>query len=175
MIKIFTPTHTVDDDNQKFLEILSDYLNFDGKAITKEDVLAVTEGGVSKELAFSFLLALKFGIDPYGAERDFFNRYFVPSIKQLDIENYYNDAYNKYVKFEPKTVGNWQLTTRIYAPFEGFEFCEYGVNARRPSGVAPKVSPYFRCQVSLCIHGTRKSRSFSKYGLFFSITRSLAV
>ena len=120
MIKIFTPPHTVDDDNQKFLEILSDYLNFDGKAITKEDVLAVTESGVSKELAFSFLLALKFGIDPYGAERDFFNRYFVPSIKQLDIENYYNDAYNKYVKFEPKTVGNWQLTTRIYAPFEGF-------------------------------------------------------
>ena len=110
----------VEADNQRFLQILSDYLNFEPRLITSKDVESVTETGVSKQTAFAFLLALNFGVDPYGAEREFFNRYFVPSIKELDINDYYNDAYKKYIKFSTKTVNNWQLTTKSYAPFEAF-------------------------------------------------------
>ena len=53
----------VEADNQRFLQILSDYLNFEPRLITSKDVESVTETGVSKQTAFAFLLALIFFFD----------------------------------------------------------------------------------------------------------------
>lgn len=111
---------TIQNNNQKYLSLLSDYLNFFDKAITKQDIDFVKETGVSEEQAFCFLLASHFNLDPYGKDKSFFYDYFLPSVKMLDVDQYYNDLYFKLISFQGQTIGNSTLKYMTYAPYQGF-------------------------------------------------------
>ncbi len=99
---------------------MSYYLNDFDKIITKKDVDDVTAAGVTEETAFCYLLCAHLGLDAYGKDRDFFNDYFLKSVKMLDVDDYYNDEYFKKIKFQGQTLGDSKLDYLTYAPYQGF-------------------------------------------------------
>lgn len=107
-------------NNDRFLRLMSYYLNDFDKIITKKDVDDVTAAGVTEETAFCYLLCAHLGLDAYGKNRNFFNDYFLRSVKMLDVDDYYNDEYFKTVKFEGQTLGDSKLDYLTYAPYQGF-------------------------------------------------------
>lgn len=112
-------TEKIEADNGRFLEILSRYLNYFDTLVTEENIAAVTACGVSESEAFSMLVAEGMGVDTI-AEREFFNSYFIPSIKKLDERKYYNDPYYKTVRFADEKFGDAELKNLAYAPYRGF-------------------------------------------------------
>ncbi len=107
-------------DNDRFLRLMSYYLNDFDKIVNEKAVCEVKSAGVSDEVAFCHLLAAHMGLDPYGKDRRFFNDYFLQSIKMLDVNDYYNDPYFKAVTFNGETVGDSKLDYLTYAPYQGF-------------------------------------------------------
>lgn len=107
-------------DNDRFLRLMSYYLNDFDKIINEKAIAEVKSAGVSDEVAFCHLLAAHMGLDPYGKDRGFFNDYFLQSIKMLDVNDYYNDPYFKAVTFNGETVGDSKLDYLTYAPYQGF-------------------------------------------------------
>lgn len=107
-------------NNDRFLRLISYYLNDFDKIITEKDVQDVCTAGVSTETAFCHLLCAHLGLEAYGKDRDFFNDYFLRSVKMLDVKDYYNDKYFKTVKFEGQTLGDSKLDYLTYAPYQGF-------------------------------------------------------
>ncbi len=112
-------------NNNRFLRLISYYLNDFDTVVKKQDVESVKSAGVSEEVAFCYLLAAYFGLDADGKDREFFNSYFLPSVKMLDVNDYYQDPYYKTVAFDGKTVGNSLLTYQTYAPYQGFVRDDY--------------------------------------------------
>lgn len=107
-------------DNDRFLRLMSYYLNDFDKIINEKAIAEVKNAGVSDEVAFCHLLAAHMGLDPYGKDRSFFNDYFLQSIKMLDVNDYYTDPYFKTVTFNGETVGDSKLDYLTYAPYQGF-------------------------------------------------------
>lgn len=112
-------------NNDRFLRLLSYYLNDFDRAIKEEDIISVQSAGVSKELAFCYLLCAYMGLDPHQKDRKFFNDYFVPSIKMLDVNDYYCDEYFKIVNFNGEKLGDFELTYKTYEPYQGFVRDDY--------------------------------------------------
>lgn len=123
--------------NDRFLRLVSYYLNDFDTVIKEADMASVKSAGVSDEVAFCYLLCAYMGLDPYKKDRDFFNEYFLPSVKMLDVNDYYDDPYYKTVTFDGKKVGNSLLTYQTYAPYQGFvrDDFEYFPNGK----VLPKI------------------------------------
>lgn len=110
----------IKDNNQRFLQILADYLNFFERSIEKADVLAVQEVGCDAKTAFCHLLAALFEVDAYEKDRGFFNDYFIPSVERLDVKDYVNDPYYKAVAFDGREEGGSKLCYQTCAPYQGF-------------------------------------------------------
>lgn len=106
--------------NERFLKLLSYYLNAEDTLVKRDAVENVASCGVSREYAFSLVLAENLGVDTLGKDKEFFNEYFVPSVKELSVEDYYKDEYFSLVNFPDKLVGEAELTYLTYAPFQGF-------------------------------------------------------
>ena len=106
--------------NERFLKLLSYYLNAEDTLVKRDAVENVASCGVSREYAFSLVLAENLGVDTLGKDKEFFNEYFVPSVKELSVEDYYKDEYFSFVNFPDKLVGEAELTYLTYAPFQGF-------------------------------------------------------
>lgn len=107
-------------NNDRFLRLISYYLNDFDKIITEEDINAVKSAGVSTEEAFCHLLCAHMGLDPYGKDRKFFNDYFLQSVKMLDVKDYYDDLYFKTVNFNGEVLGDSKLDYLTYVPYQGF-------------------------------------------------------
>lgn len=107
-------------NNDRFLRLISYYLNDFDKIITEKDVEDVCTAGVSTETAFCYLLCAHLGLDVYGKDRIFFNDYFLRSVKMLDVNDYYSDEYFKKIKFQGQTTGDSKLDYLTYAPYQGF-------------------------------------------------------
>lgn len=106
--------------NDRFLRLTSYYLNDFDDIVKPEDVKAVKDAGVDTETAFCYVLSAYMGLDVYKKDRKFFNDYFIPSVKLLDVNDYYADDYYKTIKFEDVTFGDTILTYKTYAPYQGF-------------------------------------------------------
>ncbi len=108
--------------NRWLLERLSVYLNEHERAITLDDLRALTDCGISEAEAFSMLLAGLFGLDIADNEehRAFYNRYFPEMVRCLDAEIYRADPYYANIRIPEKKLGRWQLGHKSYAPCEGF-------------------------------------------------------
>ena len=105
--------------NERFLKLLSYFLTFEENSIKKEAVEQVKDCGVSEEYAFTLLLASSVGVDAYGADKDFFNEYFLPSVKLLSVTDYYKDEYYT-LPFENKKTGEAELKTMTLPAFTPF-------------------------------------------------------
>ena len=109
----------VSESNARYLKILSAYLNYFENIVTESAVKAVMQAGVDEEVAFSMVLAESLGVDVL-KEREFFEKYFKPSVKKLDVNDYYNDDYYKYIRFDKKSSGDFTLDYLICRPYQGF-------------------------------------------------------
>ena len=107
-------------ENEKFLKILSYYLTFTEDMVTADKVCEVESLGVSKERAFALVLAEGLGVDTLGTDRAFFENYFIPSIKWLKLEDYYNDEYFKLIPFAEKKLGSFEMKYMSAKPYQGF-------------------------------------------------------
>ncbi len=118
--------------NERFLKLLSYYLNAEDTLVKKQAVEEVSACGVSREYAFALILAESLGVDTDGVDREFFNEYFLPSVKELSVEDYYADEYFSLVKFDGEKAGDAELTYMAYAPFQGFvrDDFEYFINGK---------------------------------------------
>ena len=123
--------------NERFLKILSYFLTFEESSVKREAVEEVENCGVDREYAFTLLLAETLGVDADGKDRDFFNEYFLPSVKLLSVDDYYKDEYFSLAGFDGKRVGEAELKTMIlpaFTPFVRDDF-EYFPNGK----VLPKI------------------------------------
>ncbi len=107
-------------DNEKFLKVLSYYLNFEENIVDSQKVEEVEKFGVTKERAFALVLAESLGIDTFDKDRAFFENYFIPSIKWLKTEDYYNDEYFKLIPFSQKALGTFEMKYMSAKPYQGF-------------------------------------------------------
>ena len=105
--------------NARYLKILSAYLNFYENVVTESAVKSVMEAGVDETTAFSMVLAESMGVDVIES-REFFEKYFKPSIKKLDVADYYADEYYKYIKFDKRAAGDFTLGFMTCKPYQGF-------------------------------------------------------
>ncbi len=112
-----TPTEI---NNDRFLRLMSYYLNDFDRVVKIEDVNDVASAGVDISSAFCYVLSAYLGIDAYKKDRKFFNDYFLQSIKMLDVNDYYKDEYYKNVTFDDENIGDVTLTYKTYAPCQGF-------------------------------------------------------
>ena len=89
-----------------------------------------------KPLIKAFFLAESLGVD-VEKEREFFNEYFLPSVKKLEREDYYKDEYFKTVDLPDERDGDVEIKRLRYAPFQGFvrDDFEYFDNGK----VLPKI------------------------------------
>ena len=106
--------------NERFLNILAYYLNYNENAVSADAINAVKSAGVDEATAFALIVAEGAGVDTAGKDRAFFNEYFLPSIKKLSVEDYYLDAYFRYIRFDDKKSGDFELKYLTAKPYQGF-------------------------------------------------------
>ena len=123
-------------DNERFLKILSFYLYSADRLVDRTAFKAVQGCGVCDDLAFALLLAEGLGVDT-DAEKDFFNLYFVPSVKKLSVDDYLGDEFYWMLDANGETFGACEfsyLTQKAYQGFVRDDF-EYFPDGR----VVPKI------------------------------------
>lgn len=115
----------VEIQNDRFMRLMSYYLNDFDTIVKLEDVKEVANIGVDDATAFCYVLSAFLGIDARKKDRKFFNDYFLQSIKALDVNDYYSDEYYKTVTFNDESLGDVVLTYKTYAPCQGFVRDDY--------------------------------------------------
>ena len=108
-------------DNERLLEIISEYLTFTPCAISKEDVTALTADGLLPNEAYMALLAARCGLDTANAEDTrLYRGYFPRMIRQHDPAVYEQDAYFQAVKPAIGTSADVDLVYERIEPMELF-------------------------------------------------------
>ncbi len=113
----------VKEQNQKFITLMSYYLNFAADFITPELIDDITSGEKTvKQQAYGLLLASACGLDTANNPEDkaFYRKYFVPSIKMLDVSAFCADPYYRNIKPPQAECGDWKLEYMKYKPYELF-------------------------------------------------------
>ncbi len=107
---------TIEEYNAEILSLMSYYLNNMEKTITKEQIAAVTNCGVSELQAYKLLLLNILGIE----DKQFTDMYFHDMIHHLDKEDFVTNAYYRNISFTNKKLGKWELKYDSYTPYELF-------------------------------------------------------
>lgn len=105
--------------NERFLKLLSFYLYSADKMIGLKDYNAVKGCGVDGDTAFALLLAEGLGVDTE-KEKEFFREYFIPSVRKLEVSDYYEDEFYKTVLIDGCVSGDVSLTYLTQQAFQGF-------------------------------------------------------
>lgn len=105
--------------NERFLKLLSFYLYSADKMIGLKDYNAVKGCGVDGDTAFALLLAEGLGVDTE-KEKEFFREYFIPSVRKLEVSDYYEDEFYKTVRIDGCVSGDVSLTYLTQQAFQGF-------------------------------------------------------
>ncbi len=109
--------------NFKILDIYAEYLNNCPTLVTPSLVREIVEEcNVSEETAFVSILsaACGFNTEESRDDRAFEERYFIPSVKKALVSEYQDNAYLSNIKLPDVKMGDWELTTLSYKPYEGF-------------------------------------------------------
>ena len=96
--------------NDEILNLISDYLNFNECAITKEAVRSVTSCGVDELQAVRLLLASFINVN----DKTFINEYFFDILHKLKPIVFENDLYYKNISFKAQKLDDWELKCGFY-------------------------------------------------------------
>ncbi len=113
----------VRNDNFEYLARLADFLNYSPRLITVDDVRTLSDDAkLSRERAFSFLLAAAYGLDDQSGPDDqrLIREYVFPSVKQLETTVYRADSWFQAVRSTTFTSGSWEFCQQSYQPYEAF-------------------------------------------------------
>ena len=102
------------------VNLIATFLNSDFENGITDTVEEILKTGVSDEDALRFFMAESCGVETYGKDRGFFNKYYPLAIKKSNPEIYQNDEYYKTVKFDAKTSGAVELCYEKYKKYEPF-------------------------------------------------------
>ena len=102
--------------NDEILNLISDYLNFNECAITKEAVRSITSCGVDELQAVRLLLASFINVN----DKAFINEYFFDMLHKLEPIVFKNDLYYKNISFKAQKLDDWELKCGFYKPYELF-------------------------------------------------------
>lgn len=106
-------------DNERLLELISEYLTFTPSAIAPEDVRALTAEGLAPNEAYMALLAARCGLDTTKPEdARLYRGYFPRMIRQHDPAVYEADAYIQAVK---PAIGAKEGVDLVYERIEPME------------------------------------------------------
>ncbi len=113
--------------NGRIVALMSMYLNFMPKAITKEALDDIASSyHISRERAYAECLAALCEVGTDRAERDFTADYIAPMVHELDASRFENDPYYRTVRIPEGSLGKWELKTMTLEPCEAFvcnDFC----------------------------------------------------
>lgn len=116
-----------EESNGKLLALLSDYLNFGERTIDGAQIEVLTSLGLTREQAFRRLLAAHTGT----RDEVLLGEYFPHIVKELSAREYRADPYYKNIRFEKKTLGNWEIGRGEYAPYELFVFDDFSIEGEK--------------------------------------------
>ena len=123
--------------NSETMHLLSLYLNLTADFITPDAVLALSEEfGVSHAYAYATILATVCGLKTAGADRVYFENYFVPMVREMDPLEFEMDPYYENIRIPNEVRGSWELKTMSLRPCEAFvrdDFCVYPDGRMIPS------------------------------------------
>lgn len=109
--------------NHEVLTMLSNYLNNAPDFIMKDIVNEiVNDCNVSKKYAFTVLLAAACGlnINENDKDKELFNGYFIPMVRELKRSDYYKNPYYRDIKIPDIIIGKCELKNISYNPYEAF-------------------------------------------------------
>lgn len=109
--------------NEILLEKLSIFLNIQPDYIQPDMIDELMgECGVSKEYAYSMMLAAAIGLDIVDCvdDRRLFESYFSDMIHHLDTAVYKKDPYYSRIKIPEVSIGRWELKQERFNPYEAF-------------------------------------------------------
>lgn len=132
--------------NSILIDRLSVFLNLRPDFIKPEIINElVRECGVSREYAFSVVLAAALGLDTEGKaeDRELFESYFPHMIRYLDEAVYQSDPYYKNIKIPQAESGLWELKTACFKPYEAF-VCN-DLNKLGDGRIIPQIG-FFDCE-----------------------------
>ncbi len=111
------------EENRGMLVRLASYLNFTPRAITARMVKDLSRNcNVTKDEAFLALFSAALGLDTVECPNDrrLEKNYLRPGLVRLDPSLFTNDPYVRTVGALAGRLGNWELKTSEYAPYEPF-------------------------------------------------------
>ena len=101
---------------------LSNYLNFNEKAITKELIDNVKECGVDTLTAYKLLLTSFLGFDDSIIfKRDYLDK----MVSEMDRDYYINNPYYKNIRLENIKYKDWKFKNTKYNAFEAFVYDDF--------------------------------------------------
>ncbi len=110
-------------DNELIVRILSEYINYHPRFLTKEMVLELARDcNVTSDEAFRTLLCAACGLD---TAEDRYHRYlektyFCSGLHKLSPKEYAEDEYNRCIQFPKKSLGAWEFCRHSYHPYQPF-------------------------------------------------------
>lgn len=112
----------MDEDLERLLPLLGDYLCNRPRAITAQDMATLTADGLPAEEAWRLLLVALVGLDTVDdpADRALYRRCFSKMCHVLDAEAVRQDPYLATIRFPEASDGVWRFTQERYAPWEAF-------------------------------------------------------
>lgn len=112
-------------DNERVLEMLSFYLNFNANGIKADMVKSMVDDfSVSEDEAVRMLAASLMGLDIVEnlADKELFNKYFKTMLKRLDLNKYKSNPYYRNIRFENLKQGGIEFKEGRYEPYELFVY-----------------------------------------------------
>mgnify|MGYP002732510807 CR=1 FL=1 len=130
-------------DALSVLRLVGDFLRQRPDFVTAEEVRALTDSGVSEEMACATLLAAACGLNPADCaqDRELLHRAFVPMTQLLSPQTYQADAYFRAIRMPDAREGAYRLGTEGYLPYEA---CVCGELWERPDGLLLPRIGFFR-------------------------------
>ena len=107
--------------NTEAVALVSRFLNLAPTAIDAEMIASLVEDvGLCEERAYAECLGAICGLDTAGADKLFFRNYFLPMVRQCDVDAFRSDRYRKAVGAFDARDGAWRLGEGRLEAYEAF-------------------------------------------------------
>ena len=119
--KTIPPADPIRFSNGRIVSLVSMFLNFTPRAITKAILDEVSvECALSRDRAYAECMAAALDVGSDRSEREFIGRYFVPMVRELDPAVFESDPYYRSIRIPEGKRGNWEFRSMELVPCEAF-------------------------------------------------------